>query len=513
MNAKKIIALLLAAMLCLPLLAACADEGGGENTRPVTGDGAQDVGNFADGDFDGEDFTFLNILNAENQKDYYNGNYLDADGLTGATIEDAVYKRNLAVEEKYNVVITQRTEYGNPSEVLNMFFMSGDFCFDVIYGWGYKMGSIIPMNYFADFAALPNIDLTQEYWSPSAMEELTVNDKVYICINDITMNKLEWGGFLFYNKQISEDYNVESTLGNFYDLVEDGKWTLDTYLQAVTSVSHDVDGNGVIDRTDVYGLVEGDKNGLNVGFGCGINLAEKQDDGSYKLNYYNDKVLDIANSVQDVYTTKKYVWTYDMLANGADPTGYNGVHEYYRSFFAKDNALFCTGSANITGEFRDMESDYGIIPMPKYDENQKNYIATIDSNAAIFAIPSTYRNDVSSATPDRTGAILEYMSYKSNQILLPQYYDTLLKGQRLSSDQDQAMLDIIRNSIHYDFAAMVGEVDPNTGMNKIVTNAGEIFLAPKTASSKYARDSKKLQKELDEFYTEVLLLDSKNAEE
>ncbi len=506
MKSQKIIALLLAALLCLPLLAACADEGGGVNTRPPSGEGSQDIGNFVQGDYDQEAFTFLNVLNQEGGRDYYNGNYLDAEALTGATIEDAVYKRNMAVEEMYNVVITKRDEVGDPAEVLQTFYMSGDFCFDVVYGWGYKMGACIPQNFFADFATLPNIDLTQEYWSPSAMEELTINDKVYLCINDISMNKLDWGGFVFYNKQLSEDYNVENTLGKFYDLVKDGKWTLDKYLEAVKSVSNDLDGNGTIDRTDVYGLVEGDKTGVSIAMACGVNLAEKNDNGYYSLNYYNDKSLDIANKLQDVYTNKNYVWTYAKLSEGADITGYDNEWEYYRSFFAKDNALFCTGSANITTEFRDMESEYGIIPMPKYDENQANYIASIDSNAAIFAIPSTYRNDMSTATPERTGAILEYMSYKSNQILLPQYYDTLLKGQRLNSEDDQAMLDIIRNSIHYDFAAMMGLTD-------ITANAGEVFESPKSASSKYTRQEKKLQKQLDDFYTEVLLLDTKNAEE
>ena len=104
MRSIKITALLLAALLCLPLLAACANNnGGGLNTRPAGDGGSQDVGNFAQGEFDNEDFTFLYIKHSDIGKDYYGGNYLDAESLTGATIEDAVYKRNMAVEEKYKV--------------------------------------------------------------------------------------------------------------------------------------------------------------------------------------------------------------------------------------------------------------------------------------------------------------------------------------------------------------------------------------------------------------------------
>ena len=105
MRSIKITALLLAALLCIPLLAACAENGGGVNTRPQGQNGSEDVGNFAQGEFDNEDFTFLYIKHSDIGKDYYGGNYLDAESLTGATIEDAVYNRNMAVEEKYKVNI------------------------------------------------------------------------------------------------------------------------------------------------------------------------------------------------------------------------------------------------------------------------------------------------------------------------------------------------------------------------------------------------------------------------
>ncbi len=507
LKTSKAVAMLLAVLTVLSsilVMASTVSAGSHTNNDAVTY-GNTGTDHFAEGNYNNEEFTFLNILNQQGGKDYYNGYYLDSESYTGATIEDAVYDRNLAVEDKYNVVITQRNEIGDPADILQTLYMSGDFSFDVVYGWGYKMGSCIPENYFADFSTLPNIDLTQEYWCPAALEDLTINDKLYLCISDISMNKLEWGGLVFYNKNLSENYNVERTFGSFYDLVRDGKWTLDKYLEVVKSVSTDIDGNGYINRDDVYGLIEGDKTGLNLAMASGVNLASKNDDGSYSLSYYSEKSLDIANKIQDVYRSSRYVMTYDRISEGADITGYDDIWEYSRSFFARDHALFLTGSGYIAKELRDMESKYGILPLPKYNENQTDYIATVDSNAAIFAIPSTYRNDVSTATPERTGAILEYMSYKSNQILVPGYYDTLLKGQRLNSEDDRDMLDIIRNSTHYDFASMMGLTD-------ITANAREIFGTPNTASSNYTRQRNRLQKQLNDFYAEVLLLPDSDIE-
>ena len=127
---------------------------------------------------------------------------------------------------------------------------------------------------------------------------------------------------------------------------------------------------------------------------------------------------------------------------------------------------------------------------------------TVTPPASIFALPSTYRNDVSTAGPERTGMILEYMAYKSNEIVLPQYYETLLKGQRLGTEDDQQMLDIIKDTIRYDLCSMVG-------LEGITTNFQAVIFKPQTASSAYKRNEIKLSKELNEFYMEYLLLDTK----
>jgi len=501
MKAKKIIALLIATATFLCALASCANTGNGVNTRPAGDGGSADAGDFASGDFDNEDFTFLFIQQKAGNKDYYGGDYLDAESLTGATIQDAVYKRNMAVEELYKVNVNQRLEEnGDPAALLQTFYMSGDFCFDVIYAWGYKLGLCIVENYFADMSKLPHTDLTKEYWCPSAMEDLTVNDSLYICINDISMNKLEWAYFLFYNKQLAEDYNIETTLGSPYDLVKEGKWTLDAYLKMLSSISNDLDGDGKITKTDVYGVIG--QSAYDLAYSAGVQLLEKNDDGSYSLAYYNEKTIDIANKLAETLSNNKYCKGYNEIWENADTSGFNDQWEYVRSFFATDHSLFLSGSAFLTGELRNMESEYGILPYPKYDENQEDYVHIVANLASIFAIPSTYRTDVTTAGPDRTGMILEYMAYKSNELVLPQYYDTLLKGQRLNSEDDQLMLDTIKDTIHYDLCSMVG-------LDGITTNFHGVVSKPNTASSTYKRNEQKLIKQLNDFYMDILLLNTK----
>lgn len=504
MKKIRFLCLLLAFVISTSFLFSCAEAGGPNlNTRDPS-DNSADIGDFAEGDFDSEPFTFLFLRQKAGDKDYYGGNYLDAEGLTGATIQDVVYKRNMAVEEKYNVQVEQIiADNLQPSEIAQNYYMAGDFCFDVIYGWGYKMGACIVENYFTDIGDLEHVDLTQEYWCPSAMDELSINGKVYVWINDISMNKLEWAYFLLYNKQIFEDYNVEALCGSPYDLVDSGEWTIDKFLQMVTSVSNDLDGDGVITKYDVYGIIN--LNLVDLAMASGIRAAQRADDDTYKLSYYSDKSITLANKLNDVFNNSDYNKMEDEIWKDADLSGFNDQWEYSRSFFATDHALFLDGCAFLTSEFRDMESEYGILPYPKYDENQKDYIHTISSLSSMFALPSTYRTDISTASPERTGMILEYMAYKSNEIVLPQYYDTLMKGQRLNSEDDQRMLDIIRTSGRYEFCSVMGFED-------IMDNFSAMMKNPQSASSTYTRLATKLQKQLDDFYMETLFLDEKNED-
>lgn len=180
MKSTKALALVMAILMIVPLLFSCAGTGDTANTRGDS-QGEADIGDFVSGDYKNEPFTILFLRQKAGDKDYYGGNYLDSDGLTGATIEDTVYKRNMAVEEKYRVVIEQKIEeMGQPADIAKNYYMAGDFCFDLIYGWGSKMGPCIIENYFADLMDVPYIDLEQEYWCPSAIDELTINDSVYV---------------------------------------------------------------------------------------------------------------------------------------------------------------------------------------------------------------------------------------------------------------------------------------------------------------------------------------------
>ena len=97
---------------------------------------------------------------------------------------------------------------------------------------------------------------------------------------------------------------------------------------------------------------------------------------------------------------------------------------------------------------RGMETDFGILPFPKYDENQANYLSLVNAYiGSALSVPAT-------ANPEESGAVLEAMAYESRYTLQPAYYDVMLKN-KVSRDSDsEDMLKIIFGNMTYDIGGI-----------------------------------------------------------
>ena len=97
---------------------------------------------------------------------------------------------------------------------------------------------------------------------------------------------------------------------------------------------------------------------------------------------------------------------------------------------------------------KEMESEYGIIPFPKFDENQTEYVsATRDSHSGLM-VASNIQN------PAMVGAAIEALCMYGYRDITPAYYETTLKLKYLSDETAMSMLDLIRDSVDFDFAIL-----------------------------------------------------------
>jgi hypothetical protein len=95
--------------------------------------------------------------------------------------------------------------------------------------------------------------------------------------------------------------------------------------------------------------------------------------------------------------------------------------------------------------FRELEDEFGILPYPKWDEGQENYITMSDGHHEAMAVPKTAGN------LEAIGVVTEALCAESYKILVPAYYDVALKVKSTRDEQSIAMMDLIVNARVFDF--------------------------------------------------------------
>ncbi|MBQ7715592.1 MAG: hypothetical protein IJT70_06965 [Clostridia bacterium] len=506
MKLKKIIAVLLVACMALAVLASCEEDGGA--IKKPDGQGNDIDNQFPAGDYNGEDFGFLTFTSKVDSSgtEYYTGEWIDCDSITGVATQESVYRRNLLCEQKYNVKISNKTEEGGYEE-LNTYYQMGDFTFDVIYGWANRMAVGITENGFHDFRDLHNkgfINLNASYWDENANNALTVAGRTYLAINDITMSKVAWTGCLFFNPILIEKFGL--TEDNPHNLVAKDEWTVDKFLEMVQKVHDELNGDNQFTKDDCYGLVDlGTTQSLL--YGCGVELV----DSDYRLAIGEEKVINLIGKIYNVLSNRQYVFDYDTIVEGFTQ---ENPWAYTRSFFANGHALFVGGTPELTREFKEMENGYGVVPLPKYNNTQTEYTAAIDPCAGIFALPyNEVRIDGVDSSYERTGKILEYLAYKSSEegndeSVLNTYYETTIKGQRQTIEENKNMLDMIKKCGHYQWAAIfnVGGILGSQQDNSIAGVLGQMASKGSGVQSTFKRSQTRLQKAIDDLFDQISAL-------
>lgn len=428
-------------LLLLLLLMSCANV---DNNTQVTGESSDVISseditettvNHLDTlpalNFNGETFTIF----CRSDKIYE----VYAESEDGEIINDTIFIRNRTVEERYNITINYKDALGTWSDQ-NSFFnlltnsvMAGDQAYDMTATYMAYTASVETSGIFTNLYNVPYIELTNEWWTQDFVNTNTFMDKLYIVTGDISLSMLENLYAVFFNKQLHNNYNLD----DMYTIVKNGDWTFDRLNEMSMSVVEDINGDGVYDINDRLGFVTNNHGMRALPVAMGIEIANVTSDNSIELVYYNEKSIDLFDRLYNMLFNNNYAYIYD-----ADDHMGNDV---LLPMFKEDRILFLTNMLNITDTLRDMDTDFGILPFPKYDKNQNNYRSISYDGMSVFAIPSSVKNI------EMSGLVMETLCYLSSQDLVSVFYDVKLKD-KISRDNDSAeMLDIIRAGLYFDF--------------------------------------------------------------
>lgn len=425
---KRIICFLLAVSMILAMcvLVSCdKSESNGKTSEAVSGEGSAAFEALPSTDYNG--YTFR-VLTRDDADQYWLPNDVCATEITSEVINDAVFKRTELVQNKFNIKIEQlmKTDY---QDFARTAIQSNDDSFDVILMDSMRAGQLAVENLFINYSDVPYVDFSNSYWDKTTIDQLSIGGKSYFALGDIniTDNNATW--CVLFNKRLYADLD----LGNAYECVNEGKWTIDVFYDICKNATGDLNGDSVIDYTnDRYGAVGQYECAPALMAAAGVTSVVKDSDDIPEFALDSAKANDVFAKVY------KYMSDPDAMIRADDYSFADRWNVINVGTFMSGRAVYYMCPLTHAVQMREMVDDYGILPLPKYDEAQEKYYSAMQfNNATVYCVPKTCKDT------DRVGLILEAMAAASTDTLKQAYYDITLQRRTTRDEESKEMIDII----------------------------------------------------------------------
>ena len=446
---KKTVAYTLLLALILST-AACGSETGDQVTLPnetssMTETESKYIDDLpADLRFNGDTVTFLYREEVASE--------FTVDEATGDVVDDAIFDSFRSVEERLNVNINTVKRPGHTTQYREEYMkhitstiLAGDDEYDWVDLMIGNSPTLMNQGVFMDIAQNEYIDLDKPYYLGGLMDQCAIDGKLFFVSGDASLGYMKCAFCMYFNQRLMDEFKTE----NPYKLVDSGRWTLDKLGELSTKASADLNGDGKYDLEDKLGFVVHDRNHPK-GFWISTDslMYTKDSSGEWKFTYGSERDADVINKLYNIlYVNEGGYFPGVTNAVPAELETYNKV----ASKFASGEIFIMTAEMDDSvAQLRDMKDDYGILPMPKYDENQDKYISQLGTSTTMLFVPTTTK-DIG-----LTSKVMEAMSYYTNQLVVPKYYEVALKDKYARDDDIAGMLDIIRDGAAFDFLFVYG---------------------------------------------------------
>ncbi|MBQ4590850.1 MAG: extracellular solute-binding protein [Clostridia bacterium] len=435
---RNLILALVAAML-LPTFAGCSDapaaENGGSNAVSASDGTAETVAEepeadkydlakekfeaIAAADFAGADFGIASqAATGNSEKEIW------VEELTGDAVNDAVYNRNLTVNDRFNCNITLTP--GDVNSIVRQAVQAGDGTYKLAFPNMATAASMAQVGLLMDYNKLENLNLTESWWDQGTLA-MEIADKVFFMNGDINYLDNDVTYIQLFNKQLITDVGLDVP----YELVREGKWTIDQFREMCMNVTTDLDGDGAYTDKDRYGYVTTGEGPCTFFYGSGLSLISYDDAGVPVLNVDMEKTVSALEKVVKIISEDNITRIPSDVAVG-------------KTMFMEDRVLFYGEVLSYVVNIREMETAFGVLPIPKYDELQEDYYTYCNAISSTATVPKT-SEDLGMIT-----SVLEGMAIQSFIQVTPAYYDIALSRKYTRDDESAEMLDIALANRVYD---------------------------------------------------------------
>lgn len=467
---KRISLILMFSILVSVLLTACAD------TAKPNKNGTEDKKTVFDSlpnlDFEGKSVDFLSNVSL-----YSNArNCFEEEELTAGSIESAVYERNTRVSAAFNVKFSETYEntVTDVTTLVDNLVFSNDDSYDIICIPARYMLDLAANNYLYTYDELYHVNYRAgDEWIHWVNEVIQINGVNFFGFSDAMLSLYDFTHMMLFNTKVLEEYRLTSP----YEHVDNDTWTYETMYSMMRKVSSDLNGNGKNDDEDMYGYTCSAYSVLpNFWISAGAVSVKKIPKGYFMFDLEKDVHFDT------VYREIFRMFNRTGLWNPNSPPNDNRYYDTDLTF-QTNHALFADHTFYSISQLRDMDSDFGIVPYPKWDRSQEQYYSRVEAGTKTWGV--LFIQD-----PLLTGTVIQALSLDAHEYLLHTYYDVTLQLKLTRDDKSVEMLDLIRDTMTYDPGDTLFCDEVRNGIFKDVFKNGKTNLASMLATESEAIQSK-----------------------
>ena len=378
--------------------------------------------------YDGYEFRILI------RKEHLADQYLEEDSAD--LVESATYRRNKLVEDMYGIKITGTESSNNnyDTDALNS-ILAGDDAYDIVFTHSRAAFTYAVRGACINFNEVESIHLDKPWWTQDITESCSVNGRLYVLDGDISSESLGATMCMLFNKRIFDQLGFDYP----YETVKNGDWTFDEFAYYAKKGGADLNGDGVINPPDdQFGYVSSQWQApMNILYTGGQKIYDKNDEGELELTLYSNKTVEIYDAYFRLVENESCLLGTERKSHGGGEV------------FKEGRAMFTDSELRMAELHRDMDDDFGIIPYPKFDEDDK-YATASNGGTHLMIMPITVSD------PERTGAIVEALCAIGSRDVIPAFYEQSLKTKYTRDDDSEDMIDLIRASRIFDLGYVAG---------------------------------------------------------
>lgn len=361
---------------------------------------------------------------------------------SGNLLDEVVYNRQKLVGERLNITMSEINSQ-NISKDISTAVSTQTHLYDLCQLptgtalQSYLRGEVL------DIAGIDTVDLENPWWAKSFNDTVNIGDKRYVVFGEGHLNYYCGFYILAFNKQLISDNGLESP----YDCVDAGTWTYEKMYTMMKAAAKDYNNDGYYDVSeDVLGFTGHVNHMRNLLISSGETLTHNDADGYPVYDGLSERYIDVFGDFMNKFMSEPCAAVAGSPSNRYEGFSSGASSLNYAAVFNEGRALFESTGTYEVQTVRDLDFEYGLVIVPKYNADQADYVAPVYSYVEGMTIPST------ATDPENIGLVLETIYGATNGKLVSNLIGNILHYKCANNPTDIKMIDMVFEKGQVDIA-------------------------------------------------------------